>query len=125
MDKPLCRLCGSRHWSHEDHRFPENAEVEVGPIVTSPALTERVRKAVAEIEGKSPIMAADQTPLNVAEPVPYARVPVPKKSAVREKPARTHDDAGYRIDWSQCPHCAERRSREAARIKRWRESRRK
>ena len=30
MDKPLCRLCGHRHYKHEEHVFPEE---EARPFV--------------------------------------------------------------------------------------------
>ena len=23
MDKPVCKICGKKHWSHEDHVFPD------------------------------------------------------------------------------------------------------
>ena len=28
MDKPLCRICDTRHYSHEAHKFPKTTTVE-------------------------------------------------------------------------------------------------
>lgn len=74
-------------------------DVRVGPVVTSTPLMRRVAAEIAKAPAK------------------------PKKTAVPIIPAvvpPTHDDAGYKIDWSQCPHCAERRRKHAERIARYR-----
>ena len=32
MDKPVCKICGKKHWSHEDHVWPVEApSVKVEP----------------------------------------------------------------------------------------------
>lgn len=85
----------------------------------------------------SPILEADQTPIKAKVPVrPIARVPVPaSKKIADEKPAaerpcpERHGEkekpgivVGYDFKAAAaCPVCAERKAKQAAATKRWRE----
>lgn len=52
MNKPLCRLCKSRHWSHEPHVFSEPAVVEgiARALKRPPPPTEKLKQLMRDEE---------------------------------------------------------------------------
>ena len=50
MEKPKCRVCGARHYSHEAHRFPETEKEgpQVDSRVTPPVGGERPDEVASE-----------------------------------------------------------------------------
>jgi hypothetical protein len=97
MEKPLCRLCQHRHWSSEPHTFAAS-EPEKSPLAVA---VKKITKPKAPKKSDGEKAAA--CPERHGQPKPGIVVGYDYKAA------------------AECPVCAERKAKQAAATKRWRE----
>lgn len=91
MDKPVCRLCGGRHWSTEPHAF-ENAKTSGGRAKEKPVDSPAPPKVVRSDRGRS--SCQDRVPESEAsQPVTSTEA---TSSAARTKEWRKKNPEKYR-----------------------------
>lgn len=136
MEHPLCKFCHPprRHKLGEAHIFPASKLVtldgqpfvDAGPIEKSPKLAPEDKAAIlAPLPQKNPIAARSGTEDKAGPRAlsPRLKAELAVLEAMPDEQIDT-SDIPETLDWSGCPHCAARRAKRAATIRKNREKKR-
>ncbi len=89
MDRPLCKVCGAKHWSNEPHKFakgdpavlPERPTTDTSPVKTDTAVRTDAVQAAREQHGAA-LVDTDSSAVS-GEPCPTCGKRVGQTSAER------------------------------------------
>lgn len=121
MEKPLCKLCGKKHWSRDgcsaSGKVPDLTE-KPKPKEGSVAQSVEQRPFKPRVAGSTPARSTKSDKPDKPENPPKDDNPWPK-----DEPGGVV--VGYDFEAARrCPECAMRRAKKAAAMKRWREKKR-